>query len=159
MSQRKSKKNQDNSASSSPKRFHWVGTVSIVVALVAVAATLFFVKKSHVAEEVKRVPGQLIETRPVVPASQYSGKTATAYKYAAEIPEVIDAQFCFCFCKENKSFNHKTLLTCFTDNHGAMCGICQNEVIRSYDLYKAGTPIEKIQEIINAEFGKKKHSH
>ncbi len=95
----------------------------------------------------------LIETRPVLSPALFGGRTALAYQYAAEIPEIIDNQFCYCYCR--KQFNHKTLLTCFTEDHGAKCSICQNEVFRSYQLYKEGLTINEIVKKIDREFYRK----
>ena len=131
----------------------WI-TAATLFTVVAASAFYFLTKPIPAGEpisvQVERAPDQLVETRPVLPASQFSGKIATAYRYAAEIPMVIDQQYCYCHCK--KSFGHKTLLTCFIDKHGAMCGICQNEVIRSYSLYKQGVPLPEIKKTIDREF-------
>ena len=40
--------------------------------------------------------GKLLETRPVMSSAFYTGKAAEAYRIAAEIPKVIDSQFCYC---------------------------------------------------------------
>lgn len=97
---------------------------------------------------------KLIETRPILPAGMWSGKAAEAYRLAAEIPHVVDAQYCYCDCSKNPKFMHKTLLTCYTDNHGAECSICQNEVFKSYDLYKKGYSIPDIKKEVDKEFSK-----
>ena len=131
-----------------------IGFIAAGVAL-SVAA-VFFISRPDSGGGGQRLPGQLIETRPVLPYSQFSGKTATAYRYAAETPEVVDRQFCYCYCE--KSFGHKTLLTCFTDDHGAKCGICQNEVLRAHELLQKGMSMEEIKKAIDAEFSKSKHS-
>src|SRR3990172_4427098 len=57
---------------------------------------------------------KLIETRPLLPPDMWSGKAAEAYRLAAEIPQVVDAQYCYCDCSKNPKFMHKTLLTCYT---------------------------------------------
>jgi len=43
-----------------------------------------------------------------------------AYQVAKEIPWVLDSIYCYCFCKESPAFKHKSLLSCFVDNHAAM---------------------------------------
>ena len=43
-----------------------------------------------------------------------------AYKVAKEIPWVLDSIYCFCMCKESPSFRHKSLLSCFVDNHASV---------------------------------------
>lgn len=99
---------------------------------------------------IRKLVFDLIETRPVLSPALFRGRIALAYQYAAEIPEVMDNQFCYCYCRQQ--FNHKTLLTCFTENHGAECSICQNEVFRTYQLYKKGFTINEIVKKIDKEF-------
>ncbi len=43
-----------------------------------------------------------------------------AYKIAKEIPWVLDSIYCFCMCKESPTFRHKSLLSCFVDNHASV---------------------------------------
>ena len=100
----------------------------------------------------------LVETRPILPADMWKGRAAEAYSLAAVIPQVIDAQYCYCDCSKNPRFKHKTLLTCYTDDHGANCDICQNEVFMSYDLYKKGYSIPDIKATVDREFEKQRHS-
>ena len=42
------------------------------------------------------------------------------YRVAKEIPWVLDSIYCFCKCKENLAFRHKSLLTCFVDKHASV---------------------------------------
>lgn len=43
-----------------------------------------------------------------------------AYQIAKEIPWVLDSIYCYCFCAESPAFKHKSLLSCYVDNHAAM---------------------------------------
>jgi len=94
--------------------------------------------------------GQLIETRSVMSPAFYTGKAAEAYRIAAKIPKVIDSQFCYCYCKKNHQ--HKTLLTCFTNEHGSKCDTCINEVLYAYDLYKQGKTLDEIIVSVDKKF-------
>ena len=94
--------------------------------------------------------GQLIETRSVMSSAFYTGKVAEAYRIAAEIPKVIDSQFCYCYCKKNHQ--HKTLLTCFTNKHGSKCDTCINEVLYAYELYKQGKTLDEIIVSVDKKF-------
>ena len=94
--------------------------------------------------------GQLIETRSVMSSAFYTGKAAEAYRIAAEIPKVIDSQFCYCYCKKNHQ--HKTLLTCFTNEHGSKCDTCINEVLYAYELYKQGKTLDEIIVSVDKKF-------
>ena len=87
----------------------------------------FASKPAENIQPVAPATGFLIETRPVLSSALFTGKVAKAYKIAAEIPKVLDSQFCYCYCKKEKK--HKTLLTCFTNRHGSKCETCINEVL------------------------------
>jgi hypothetical protein len=41
-----------------------------------------------------------------------------AYQVAKEIPWVLDSIYCYCFCEE--SFQHKSVLSCYVDQHAAV---------------------------------------
>ena len=107
-------------------------------------------KPTKYVEPVAPATGQLIETRPVMSSAFYTGKAAEAYRIAAEIPKVIDSQFCYCYCKKNHQ--HKTLLTCFTSRHGSKCDTCINEVLHAYQLYKQGKTLDEIVVAIDKKF-------
>lgn len=42
-----------------------------------------------------------------------------AYQVAKEIPWILDSIFCYCYC-EDPPFMHKSLLSCYVDDHAAM---------------------------------------
>ena len=107
-------------------------------------------KSTKYVERVAPATGQLIETRPVMSSAFYTGKAAEAYRIAAEIPKIIDSQFCYCYCKKNHQ--HKTLLTCFTNEHGSKCDTCINEVLYAYQLYKRGKTLDEIVVAIDRKF-------
>jgi hypothetical protein len=97
----------------------------------------------------------LIETRPIVPANNYTGRAAATYRYAAEIPQVIDSLYCYCQCKENPMFHHKTLLTCFTDDHAADCDICMKEAEMAYEMTKQGKTPKEIQAAVDQYYARR----
>ncbi len=93
------------------------------------------------------------EYRDTMSPARFIGKTAKSYWVAKQIPEVLDKVYCYCRCQE--SHGHKSLKTCFVDRHGAMCGVCMNEALMSYDLYKKGYDTKDIVEEVDAFFSKK----
>ena len=107
-------------------------------------------KPTEYMEPVAPATGKLIETRPVMSSAFYTGKAAETYRIAAEIPKIIDSQFCYCYCKKNHQ--HKTLLTCFTSEHGSKCDTCINEVLHAYQLYKQGKTLDEIVVAIDKKF-------
>ena len=61
------------------------------------------------------------ETRATLDPGQFSDtRVKEAYRIAKEIPWVLDSIHCFCMCKESPTFRHKSLLSCYVDNHAAM---------------------------------------
>lgn len=45
-------------------------------------------------------------------------RVKSAYQLAKDIPSILDSIYCYCFCEG--SFKHKSLLSCYVDNHAAM---------------------------------------
>ncbi len=135
-----------------------IAAAVVFIALIGYMASKSSDKKEIQAQtasqEQKTEGGGLIETRTILPADMWKGRAAEAYRLAAEIPQVVDRQYCYCDCSKNPRFKHKTLLTCYTDDHGANCDICQNEVFMTYDLYKKGYSIPDIKTEVDKEFGK-----
>jgi len=68
-----------------------------------------------------------------------------SYEAARKYPDTIDRLHCFCECKESLRERHKTLLTCFTSEHAAGCGICQREAILAARLKDQGLPDDQIE--------------
>ena len=93
------------------------------------------------------------ETRPTLSPAQFSGKIASAYKAAKEIPHVLDKIYCYCDCELN--FGHKSNLTCFVDNHASQCDICINEALDAYHYAQKGFTVEEIKIKIDKRYGKK----
>jgi hypothetical protein len=59
------------------------------------------------------------ERAPVLDALQFPQRgQRQAYAAAARHPEVLDQVYCYCNC-DKPPFFHKSLLSCFTDSHGA----------------------------------------
>ena len=61
------------------------------------------------------------ETRATLDPTMFSDpKIRKAYQAAKEIPWVLDSIYCYCHCEESPAFRHKSLLSCYVDNHAAM---------------------------------------
>ncbi|MCA1565683.1 MAG: PCYCGC domain-containing protein [Acidobacteria bacterium] len=89
---------------------------------------------------------------PVLPASQFTGMTKMAYAAVKEIPQTIAQLPCYCHCDEG--FGHKSLQTCFVDDHAAHCAVCVEEALLAYKLQKEErlSPAQ-IRERIIAQYG------
>jgi hypothetical protein len=57
------------------------------------------------------------ETRPVLPPEMFRGAVRRAYQAARELPDLFDKLYCYCYC--DRSFGHKSLLSCYATKHGA----------------------------------------
>ena len=138
-----SKKNKKTKRNLRP--FIFISVITLILSVVYSAT-----KPAEYETPIAPAMGKLIETRPVMSSAFYTGKAAEAYRIAAEIPKVIDSQFCYCYCKKNHQ--HKTLLTCFTNKHGSKCDTCINEVLYAYELYKQGKTLDEIIVSVDKKF-------
>lgn len=71
---------------------------------------------------------------PTLSPDLYKGQTRAAYAAVREIPKTIAQLPCFCRC--DKSIGHKSLYSCFEDDHAAACGICMNSALKALKLQK-----------------------
>ena len=99
-------------------------------------------------EDVSKYKGG--ETRETLSPSYFTGRAARAYRAAKEIPEVLDHMHCYCECKKHNG--HKSLQTCFVNQHGLNCSICIDEAIMAHELHKKGKSIADIRRAIDRKF-------
>lgn len=92
------------------------------------------------------------EMRSPLPAELFVGRVRAAYAAARDIPEVLDQLYCYCHCKEN--IGHKSLLSCYTDNHAAGCDVCVVEAEMAAQMTAQGYCAAEIQQAIDKRFGK-----
>ena len=95
------------------------------------------------------------ETRQTLSPANFTGTTSKAYQIAKEIPEVLDSLYCYCNCK--RDHGHKSLLTCYVDDHAAYCGVCMDEAIIAYDMLKQGKDILSIRRFIDKKYSSYSH--
>jgi uncharacterized protein with PCYCGC motif len=90
---------------------------------------------------------------PTLAAESFTGKPRDAYRVAKEIPETLAQLPCYCHC--DMSIGHKSLHSCFVDQHAASCAVCVNEALTAYRLQKEQRlSAAQIREKIIAEFSK-----
>jgi len=92
---------------------------------------------SHSTGAPPRVPAyqSVAETKslgPTLAADQFIGKTRAAYKAAKEIPATLAQLPCYCNC--DVGYGHKSLHSCFEDDHAAHCAVCVDEALLAYQL-------------------------
>jgi len=89
---------------------------------------------------------------PTLAPEKYTGLTRDAYRAAREIPVTLAQMPCYCYC--DRGMGHKSLHSCFEDEHAAHCAVCVNEALLAYQLEKEGKlSTEQIRERINETFG------
>jgi Protein of unknown function with PCYCGC motif len=71
---------------------------------------------------------------PTLPPEKFTGLTRDAYRAVKEIPQTIAQLPCYCYC--DKGMGHKSLHSCFEDDHAAHCAVCINEALLAYRLEK-----------------------
>ena len=82
----------------------------------------------------------------------YDREAKPAYEIARKYPKTLDALHCFCECQESMVHRHKTLLTCFTSQHAAGCGICMREAMLAGELKDKGLPDDQIENTVESTF-------
>jgi hypothetical protein len=82
---------------------------------------------------------------------RFSGKAREAYQAVTETAQLIAQMPCYCHC--DHSLGHKSLHSCFEDDHAATCATCIDEALTAYQLQKRGMSASQIREQIIAQFG------
>ena len=113
----------------------------------AVPSSMMTTDAAHVPAHYETPPASLAPTLPPV---QFSGMTREAYQAAKEIPQTLAQLPCYCHC--DVGFGHKSLQSCFVDDHAAHCAVCVNEALAAYNLQKEGLTPAQIRDRIIAEY-------
>jgi hypothetical protein len=71
---------------------------------------------------------------PTLDPAQFFGKAREAYQIARKIPATLAQLPCYCHC--DQSFGHKSLYTCFEDDHASQCAVCVDEALLAYQLVR-----------------------
>lgn len=95
----------------------------------------------------------------VVPAERYAAypRVAEVYEMAARIPEVLDGLYCHCDCSRHS--DHRSLLTCFQDDHGAACDVCLTEAALAFRMTGEGRSLKEIRTAVDALYSHDGHGH
>lgn len=74
-------------------------------------------------------------------------RIAEVYTMAAQIPQVLDGLYCYCDCSRHSG--HRSLLTCFQDDHGAACDVCLTEAALAYRMTQDGKSLKEIRKAVD----------
>ena len=89
---------------------------------------------------------------PTLAPEKFEGLTRDAYRAAREIPTTLAQMPCYCHC--DRGMGHKSLYSCFEDDHASQCAVCVNEALLAYKLEKESKlSAPQIRERINETFG------
>lgn len=85
---------------------------------------------------------------PTLAPDKFIGKTRDAYRVAKQIPATLAQLPCYCEC--DRGYGHKSLHSCFEDDHASMCAVCVDEALLAYQLQTQNkmTPEQVRQRII-----------
>lgn len=88
---------------------------------------------------------------PTLSPDKFTGETRAAYQVAKEIPVTLAQLPCFCHC-DAEPVGHKSLHSCYEDEHSVGCGICKVSALMASKLKKEGLSDEQIRDRIIAHF-------
>ena len=111
----KKEKQGEHEARRQSKKNRWIGTL-LVAGMLALGASAYLGLIPGTEPQPHGVVGG--ETRPVLPLTAVPIEASAAYAAAAKYPQAMDQVFCYCLC-DRWPFHHKSLLSCFTETHGA----------------------------------------
>jgi hypothetical protein len=89
---------------------------------------------------------------PTLEPAKFTGLVREAYSAVREIPQTIAQMPCYCHC--DRGMGHKSLYSCFEDDHASHCAVCVNEALLALKLEKEQklTPAQ-IRDRIVEQFG------
>lgn len=87
---------------------------------------------------------------PTLAPEKFTGKAQEAYRVVRETPQLIAQLPCYCYC--DRGFGHKSLHSCFVDDHAAHCAVCVDEALLAYNLQKRGLSPQQIREQIIEQY-------
>jgi hypothetical protein len=71
---------------------------------------------------------------PTLPPERFVGQAREAYVVARTIPQTLAQLPCYCHC--DRGMGHKSLHSCFEDDHASHCAVCVDEALLAYRLQK-----------------------
>jgi hypothetical protein len=130
----------------------------VVIGLGAVALMLGLVA-TRSANAAHPTPRAGLTAADVAPAERYAAypRVAEIYEMVAQIPGVIDGIYCHCDC--SKHSDHRSLLTCFQDDHGAACDVCLTEAALAFRMVGEGKTLKQIRKAVDALYSHAGHGH
>ena len=83
----------------------------------------------------------------VLDPSRFHDPTISKAYYIANLNQELFAQQpCYCYC--DAGHGHRSLLDCYTSEHGAGCGLCIQEALFIDKMHKEGKSASEIRDLI-----------
>jgi hypothetical protein len=129
-----------------------IGVAAVAVMLVGAATSRLMVSRAPAHHHPEPRPGVTAE-RVLLTFSlpREIPTTVAAYEAAARIPAWLDGIRCYCAC--SATLGHRSLLSCFEDEHGALCQVCQDEALIAGQVAGTGGMLEDARREVDARFG------
>ena len=128
---------------------------SLVIALVLMAGTWVYTRTPSGSLNHEPKAGSAYvrrETKPTLSPALFVGTIETAYQVANDMPDLLDQLYCYCEC--DKHSGHRSLLSCYTDQHAANCDVCVNEALHAARMAKQGYKSAEIRREIDRRFSR-----
>jgi hypothetical protein len=121
--------------------------VVVALGVVVLLLGLLTTRRANAADHPEPRPGLTHEH--VESADRYEAypRVKQIYTMAAQIPSVLDGLYCHCDC--SKHSGHRSLLTCFQDDHGAACDVCLTEAALAYQMTQEGKSLKDNRKAID----------
>jgi len=135
------------------RRGLWVASLVIALALMG-GAWMYTANSSRSLNHEPKAASAYVrrETKiPLAPAL-FVGKIETAYQVAHDMPDVLDQLYCYCEC--DKHSGHRSLLSCYTDQHAANCDVCVNEAVDASRMMKQGYKMAEIRREVDRKYSR-----
>jgi hypothetical protein len=94
-------------------------------------------------------PQDLKSLKPTLSPEQFTGKVRKGYQVAKEIPQTLTQLPCFCYCD---SIGHKSLYSCYEDDHSAGCTVCVDSALIASELKQQGLGDAEIRDRLIAKY-------
>ncbi|MCI0660847.1 MAG: PCYCGC domain-containing protein [Acidobacteria bacterium] len=95
-------------------------------------------------------PPDIRSLPPTLSPDLFGGRVRNAYRVAKEIPQTLAQMPCFCEC--DLGHGHKSLLSCYEDNHSVGCPICQDSALLAGELKKEGLSDSLVRDKLIARY-------
>ena len=128
---------------------------SLVIALVLTGgAWMYTTNSSRSLNHEPKAASAYVRRETKIPLSPalFVGKIETAYQVAHDMPEVLDQLYCYCEC--DKHSGHRSLLSCYTDQHAANCDVCVNEALDASRMMKQDYKMPEIKSAIDRKYSR-----